>query len=158
MSSNVLLMGNWVGSFLPHFQFPLGNTLEDRLVREWNHEKASNVARLGQWIQNPVITLSFEKQLACDGERTCNITNPGGLLPSCADPYVSDYAIVNYQCIPGKGTNSYRLYVIYVCDSAVVCIMDITNPVAFVPFVQTLMYPTTVLSTISVFQVRNQLY
>ena len=47
-------------------------------------------------------------QLACNNQSSCTYTNPGSTVPSCADPYYSDYAIVYYSCLPGLFASKYK--------------------------------------------------
>ena len=37
----------------------------------------------------------------CDGQQTCSFQNPGRSVPSCDDPYMSDYLLVYFYCLPG---------------------------------------------------------
>ena len=38
----------------------------------------------------------------CDDQATCDVTNLGGYISSCATSNVVDYVTVYYQCLPGS--------------------------------------------------------
>ena len=40
-------------------------------------------------------------KVLCDGQESCEYENPGALLLSCVDPYLSNYLSVYYTCQSG---------------------------------------------------------
>ena len=38
----------------------------------------------------------------CNDQTSCQFENPGRDVPSCVEPYQSNYALVYFSCLPGK--------------------------------------------------------
>ena len=39
--------------------------------------------------------------LVCNNQTSCEFENPGRDVPSCVEPYQSNYALVYFSCLPG---------------------------------------------------------
>ena len=47
----------------------------------------------------------------CDDRTSCSFDVQFATLTSCADPYISEYMTVTYQCLPGEKIADHYLYI-----------------------------------------------
>ena len=70
----------------------------------------------------------------CNNKTSCQFQNPGRIVPSCAEPYQSDYASVHYSCLYGEYVNNYlnfNEFILYI-DLHVHAILRFHNICSFV--------------------------